>query len=50
MIQVKTNKYRALLSDTFLAIEATSEEEAQQKAKELLIQQLSADDFIVWEE
>jgi hypothetical protein len=43
------HKFRALLSDTFIDVDADTEEEAQRFARARLIQELEASHFIVWQ-
>lgn len=43
-------KFKALLPDTFLEVEAETEREAQLEAIKVLVEKLQADDFIVWEQ
>lgn len=42
-------KYRALLGDQFIDVEADSEEAAQEQAFAVTVRGLSPADFIVWE-
>jgi len=43
-------KYRAMLPDWFLDVLAEDEADAQNKARQALLEMVSASDFIVWED